>query len=169
MIRKIKKKVFSFEFDNYGSIVYLIDEGKEKIIIDTSSSENKELLQESLIEANINPEDITIIILTHNHWDHTGNIDLFKNAKIYGDKKDFPEDYEDIDTLNFSEIEVIKTPGHTKGSFCILYDKILFSGDVLFHRGYVGRTDFPESSPKDMGKSLEKIGKLDFDFLCPGH
>lgn len=138
-------------------------------MIDTSSSENKEKLIELLLDAGIMPEDIKTIILTHNHWDHTGNINLFRNAKVYGDKIDFPEEYNDISKLGIKEFTIIKTPGHTKGSFCILYDRILFSGDTLFHRGYVGRTDFPESSPKDMGKSLEKIGKLDFDFLCPGH
>lgn len=169
MIKKIKKGVISLEFNNYGSIVYVIKLKGEYIMIDTSSSENREMLKELLLDAGVMPEKIKKIILTHNHWDHTGNIKLFPNATVYGDRSDFPEDYEDISKLNIKEFKIIKTPGHTKGSFCILYDRILFSGDTLFHRGYVGRTDFPESSPKDMAKSLEKIGKLDFDFLCPGH
>ena len=29
-------------------------------------------------------------------------------------------------------IEVIHTPGHTKGSVCFLYDQRLFTGDTLF-------------------------------------
>ena len=169
MIKKIKKNVISFEFSNYGSIVYIIKIHHKNILIDTSSSENKEKLVDLLCEVGLTPKDINILILTHNHWDHTGNINLFKNADIYGSKIDFPDDYLDIKKLPIKEFKIIHTPGHTKGSFCILYDKILFSGDTLFHRGYMGRTDFPESSPKDMEKSLEKIGKLDFDILCPGH
>jgi len=169
MIKKIKKGVIALDFNNSGSIVYIINIKNKKIMIDTSSSENREKLLDSLLDLGVPPEEIETIILTHNHWDHTGNIELFKNAKIYGSEEDFPEDYENVSNLKMKKFQIIKVPGHTKGSICILYENVLFSGDTLFHRGYVGRTDFPESSKKDMGKSLEKIGKLNYDFLCPGH
>lgn len=41
---------------------------------------------------------------------------------------------------NHGQGKCIYTPGHTMGSFCFQFDKILFSGDTLFYRGY-GRTD----------------------------
>ncbi len=45
----------------------------------------------------------------------------------------------------------------------------IFSGDFIFYRT-IGRSDFPYSSPKDMGESLQRFGALDYDAqLYPGH
>jgi glyoxylase-like metal-dependent hydrolase (beta-lactamase superfamily II) len=38
---------------------------------------------------NINPEDISDIVLTHPHWDHIGGVDLFPNAKVWVQKADY--------------------------------------------------------------------------------
>ena len=40
-------------------------------------------------------------------------------------------------------LKVIHTPGHTRGSICLVGDKLVFTGDTLFAGG-IGRTDFPE-------------------------
>ncbi len=169
MIKNMDKNIFSIELTHFGSRVYLMK--NKGILIDTSSKENQEELIESLEELNTKPSEIKTIILTHNHWDHVGNTEIFKNAKIYGNKKDFEDDnIQDIKKLQGDTFEIIEAPGHTPGSTCILLkeNKILFSGDVLFHNG-IGRTDFKESSPKDMGKSLEKLDKVEYNLLCPGH
>lgn len=41
------------------------------------------------LKLNINPGDITDIILTHPHWDHIGGIDLFPNAMVWMQKEDY--------------------------------------------------------------------------------
>jgi hydroxyacylglutathione hydrolase len=68
-------------------------------------------------------------------------------------------------------LKIIETPGHTRGSICIWYEKekILFSGDTLFHNNLVGRTDLPTSSPADLKKSLDKLQSYKYAILCPGH
>jgi glyoxylase-like metal-dependent hydrolase (beta-lactamase superfamily II) len=43
----------------------------------------------ALKKLNINPQDITDIILTHPHWDHMGGIELFPNAMIWIQKDDY--------------------------------------------------------------------------------
>ena len=67
-------------------------------------------------------------------------------------------------------LKIIKTPGHTKGSICLYYqkEKILFSGDTLFYNGF-GRIDFPFSDPGKMEESLEKLKKIKYKILAPGH
>jgi len=115
------------------------------------------------------PEDIDIILLTHNHWDHAGGIILFPNSEIYGSKKDFGENLKNIKKLNIPKLKIIETPGHSKGSVCILYNGILFSGDTLFHRGTTGRTDLPGSSEEEMKESIKKLKNLNYEILCPGH
>jgi glyoxylase-like metal-dependent hydrolase (beta-lactamase superfamily II) len=66
--------------------------------------------------------------------------------------------------------KVLHTPGHTKGSICLLdaKDKILISGDTIFADG-VGRTDLPGGSEEDMEKSLEKLSSLKIEKILPGH
>jgi glyoxylase-like metal-dependent hydrolase (beta-lactamase superfamily II) len=59
-------------------------------------------------------------------------------------------------------IGVIPTPGHTPGSVCLYsqISSIVFTGDLIFANGAVGRTDFQYSSQKDLKTSIEKILKL---------
>ncbi|MBU2576296.1 MAG: MBL fold metallo-hydrolase [Nanoarchaeota archaeon] len=160
MIIRIKQNVFQFNFQTFGSTVYLIKLANQNIIIDTSSKENKQELLADLKELNIAPEDIVILILTHSHWDHVGNNDLFKNAKIITNKN--------LDKLP-KELKPIQTPGHTQDSVCIIYKDILFSGDTIFHEGGRGRTDLPEGNEKQIFESIEKLKKVKYKTLCPGH
>jgi len=164
MINQIKNNVWQMHFNAFGSCVYLIKLPKP-ILIDVSSNATKQELLGDLKNLNVNPEKIQSIILTHNHYDHIENLNLFPNAKIYSStnlneiKKDFPD------------FKIIPTPGHTKEDICILYKNILFSGDTIFNKEQtcIGRTDFKESAPEKMPESLEKIKKIDYKILCPGH
>ena len=68
---------------------------------------------------------------------------------------------------------VIHTPGHTAGSIA-LYDperKIIFVGDAI--RNDKGALDESPAhfshDPKEARRSIEKISKLDFDVMLPGH
>ena len=169
MISKIKENIWQFKFKKFGSSVYLIKLKEKNILIDTGSPGNKEELLEDLKKLKLIPENIHILLLTHRHPDHIGNIFLFSNSKIYGSKKDFGENLLDAKRLKIKELKIIKTPGHSKGGICILYKDVLFSGDTLFHRNTIGRTDLPGSSEKEMQESLKKISKLKFKTLCPGH
>ncbi|GBR77272.1 hypothetical protein NO2_1678, partial [Candidatus Termititenax persephonae] len=65
---------------------------------------------------------------------------------------------------------IIPTPGHTPGSTCLLLENNLFSGDMMFAGGYLGRTDFPGGSAADIQQSLQKLLALDDSVLVyPGH
>ncbi|OGJ21492.1 hypothetical protein A3K73_00830 [Candidatus Pacearchaeota archaeon RBG_13_36_9] len=161
MINKIKNNVFQLYFKEFGSCVYLLLLNGLRVLVDTSSKENKEELLKDLQELDIKPEEVNIILLTHTHWDHTGNLPVFKNAEIY--------DANNIDKLTLEKIKVIKTPGHTKDSRCFLYQDILFSGDTIFHNGGRGRTDLPGGSEKEILNSIEKLNKIKYKILCPGH
>lgn len=172
MIEKIKNNIWRFKFKLFGSHVYLIKLQNKEILIDTSSEENKKELIQNLKELKLNPKQIDIVILTHNHPDHVGNVNLFENAKIYGSRKDFSEkEISDTKKLKMKGLEIIETPGHSEGGICVYLpeEKVLFSGDTLFGKGLVGRTDLEGSSHKKLIKSLEKLKKVDYKILCPGH
>ena len=165
MINKIKEEIYQLHFENFGSCVYVLKLQDKIILIDSSSREAREELLKDLKTLKINPENINALILTHNHYDHIENIELFPNAKIYNAEK-----------LNESsiikevpEIKVIETPGHCPENKCYLYQDILFSGDTIFYNGGIGRMDLPGGSEEQMKKSLKKLLKINYKFLCPGH
>ena len=66
-------------------------------------------------------------------------------------------------------IGVRHTPGHTPGHCSFVTDATLIAGDLVF-AGSIGRSDFPNSSPRAMEESLEWFLTLDdaVDVL-PGH
>lgn len=75
----------------------------------------------------------------------------------------------DVLQLDETEIKVMHTSGHTKGSVCYIAGDNMFSGDTLF-RGSIGRTDFPSSDMKAMAQSLKKLAALDKNYtVYPGH
>ena len=160
MINKIKPNVFQLHYQTFGSTAYLIKLENQNILIDTSSEENKQELINDLKELNLEPEKINTLIITHDHWDHIGNNDLFKNAKIITNKN--PEDLPE-------QLKPIQTPGHTQDSFCILYEDILFSGDTIFHEGGRGRTDLPGGNEQQILKSIQSLKEINYKTLCPGH
>ena len=171
---------------NVDSNIYFLDLD-EKIIIDAGPRNYKKEVIESLSEI-VDLKKIDKVIFTHLHYDHIGNFDIFPNAKFYAS----PEEVEyfkqnkffaigdpllaakfNVELLPLEELDgfdIIKTPGHTKGSFCLLYkkEKILFSGDTLFFNGY-GRIDFPGSAPEKMETSLNLLKGMDYKVLAPGH
>lgn len=63
----------------------------------------------------------------------------------------------DILHLAGFEIQVLHTPGHTKGGCCYYLEKeqAVFAGDTLFFES-VGRTDFPGGSASVLLKSIQE-------------
>jgi glyoxylase-like metal-dependent hydrolase (beta-lactamase superfamily II) len=70
-----------------------------------------------------------------------------------------------------NELEVIKVPGHTRGSIALWHEhtKTLFTGDTIFSMDAYGRTDLPTSVPEKMKDSLKKLDKYKYKVLAPGH
>lgn len=165
MINQIKPNVYQLHFHNFGSCVYLIKINNKNILIDSSSKDAKEELISDLKSLKINPKEINALIITHNHYDHIENLDLFTNAKIY-----LPEELSENSIIKeIPEMKIIKTPGHTPESKCYLYEDILFSGDSIFDNGYVGRTDLPGGDINKLNESINKLSKIKYKFLCAGH
>lgn len=135
--------------------------------------------------------EVEYILLTHGHYDHTTGVPelhrALPQAKVYIHKADangagsqlFPLAkqvegllyYDDGDklTLGSLTIEVIHTPGHSKGSVTLKVGDVLFSGDTLF-AGSCGRTDLAGGSYAEIMASLKRLGELEGDYhVCPGH
>ncbi|MDD5493019.1 MAG: MBL fold metallo-hydrolase [bacterium] len=121
------------------------------------------------------------ILLTHDHFDHTGvMVSLRARLKVplschELDSFQFktpPEIYlKDKDTLMLGnlKIEVLHTPGHTPGGLCFRIGKYVFVGDTIFPGG-PGHTDTPEEFQQILTSITQKILRLPDDTqLLSGH
>ncbi|MBT4541052.1 MBL fold metallo-hydrolase [Candidatus Woesearchaeota archaeon] len=198
MLKKIADKIWKLGLD---SNLYFLD-FDQKIIIDTGNRMKANVLK-LLLPKIVLLEKIDKVIFTHLHYDHIGNTDMFPNAEFFASKqeiKDFKENPEftvlDAEILarmkfldeklkplvNMNCLQIINTPGHTRGSVCLWYEKakVLFTGDTYFGGNIetgidlcVGRTDFPNSDDEEMKKSLTKLKKIidgnNDVIICSGH
>jgi glyoxylase-like metal-dependent hydrolase (beta-lactamase superfamily II) len=57
-------------------------EGSKRILVDVAHNGRRALLVQKLAERGLAPDDIDAVFLTHAHWDHMLNIDLFPNATV---------------------------------------------------------------------------------------
>ena len=173
--------------------IYLIT-NPEPTLIDTGDLVDSVYIK-SEIEKIIPVAEIKNVLLTHLHYDHAGNVEMFPNAKFYAAKEEienyiysrcdfffFNISYKTDDILRnelielpekICELDVIKCPGHTRGSVAFLDKKrkLLFSGDTIFDNG-IGRTDFNNSMPEKMQASVERLVKEVKNnklTLLPGH
>lgn len=151
---------------------YLIDTGNEVILVDTGipagtpeevPDENspaytgKDICtyMEAFAALGYKPEQVTKILLTHRHSDHSGELRSFPNAKIYVNKEELgAEELQGLDNIvpvsftdgayyNFPEcqkiqegIYFIKAKGHTRGNSIIIVEMdglfYMIHGDITY-------------------------------------
>ncbi len=168
----------------------------EAIIIDPGFDSNLEAekIFNSIVENKLTPR---LVVNTHGHPDHTCGNGLARErfrvpVLIHENDADMlgalgksttesfgferfspPADrlLRNGDVVSFGKktLRVFHTPGHTRGSICLLGKKEIFTGDTLF-AGSIGRTDFPEGSNTEMASSLRRIVILPDEVVAyPGH
>ena len=104
-------------------------------------------------------------------WEPSVNMTQYYGRPVSMKVDKMPSDLEVFEAAGF-KVQMIFTPGHTKGSCCYYFkdEDVLFSGDTLFH-GSVGRTDFPGGSSAQIVESLHRlVDALPEDTVVyPGH
>lgn len=129
----------------------VVDEAtKETFIIDPGDEPEK--ISDVINKHGLKP---VLIILTHAHFDHIGALEQVK--KEFGIE------------VNHKDLEIIKTPGHTKDGICIIIGENIFTGDTLF-KNSIGRTDLAGGDFNQIQKSLKRIMQYPDNFkVYPGH
>jgi len=143
-------KIFQLKRIGKGCLGYMIISGGEIAVVDPSHH-----IQEFISIADKMKKKVTKVMDTHQHADHVSGARLLAQqtkAELLLNGRDaynfggFTQ-LKDKDTIYLNElpIEIIHTPGHTKGSTSFLIDKLLITGDTLFVDG-VARPDLRDKA-----------------------
>lgn len=73
-------------------------------------------------------------------------------------------------SLGEHALQVLHTPGHSPGHICLYWpaNRALIAGDLVFAQG-VGRVDFPGGDGQALKDSIQRVAKLDAQWVLPGH
>jgi glyoxylase-like metal-dependent hydrolase (beta-lactamase superfamily II) len=121
----------------------------------------------------------TAVLLTHHHVDHSEGAVAF--ARLLGvplaafrhpEAPALDRELADGDELPFGggSLEVVHTPGHTRGHLCfwLAEDRTLFAGDLVAGEGYIV-IDPPDGDMSQYLDSLRRARDLDPAVIRPGH
>ena len=178
---------------------FVIDTGSEVILVDTgipaevpdAVPDEKTLIYmgnkiknyvDALAEAGYQPEQVTKILITHKHADHTGEVRNFPNAKIYASAEEakadelktypsvVPVEFTDGPYANFEKsqkiadgVYYIEAKGHTTGNSIVIAEDgglyYMFHGDVTYtdEALYANKLSIVFEDPAAARKTLDAV------------
>src|ERR1700683_5507866 len=169
-----------------------------RILVDPAHVGRRTNLVEALAGRGLTPADIDLVVLTHAHWDHCQNIDVFAHAPLYlhPDERHYsgrphPNDWatpawtgDILERMQIREIAdgdelipgvgIVDLPGHSPGSIGITVQNeqglSLITGDAV-HRSSVALS---RQSPLGFWRADEARASIDrvvamADVVYPGH
>jgi glyoxylase-like metal-dependent hydrolase (beta-lactamase superfamily II) len=194
---KITDDVYALDSTKGNYVYVILDE--DIVLIDTGRSKNGLGIINDLKIMDIKPHNVKDILITHHDMDHIGSLAFLEQetgAKIWASNEDIPvicgkKNRDGIKRLikyfirikkpknitpypenqRIGDIEIIPTPGHTRGHVCLLYKDILFVGDLL--RTSNGKLTHMHSlmnwNDTLLNESIAMIAKYDFKWICAAH
>ncbi len=132
---------------------YVIDT-ERLTLVDTGVKSSADVIFRYIESLGRRPEDIDLVIHTHGHFDHIGDMRA-KNTSGSVKVEGVLEEGVKIDLGGGAGIEVLHTPGHSPGSVSLFMpgEGALFCGDVLPEPGVLPIYE-------DVRQTLESLDKL---------
>jgi len=191
-------------------LAWLLYDGSRYVLVDTGGTPADGIhympytqdpgctLSEQLLQHGVAPDEIRTVIMTHLHWDHAGNNNLFPNATFYVQRREleyaasplaiqknaynhslvFQTNYHVVDgPCQITEgISVIPTPGHSPGSQSVIVQtevgNYLIVGDLICLYACMERDPMIinglHTDLFEYYDSIEKVVSTGFPIL-PGH
>ena len=195
---KLAQDLYFYQWDsqkeNNANTIFI--DGKVPTLIDPGHRHLLPKLYEKMAKDGVRKEKVALIINTHAHPDHMeGCADFFDQntlVAIHEEEEKFIDEvgpkyfaavglkppqmridfYLAEGELNLGDmtVQIIHTPGHSPGSISLYlpHYRLLISGDLIFMGG-VGRVDIPGGDPAQLKKSIEKLSKMQIEYILPGH
>jgi cyclase len=182
-INQLTPHITAFIQPEGGSSSGLIQTTDGSIVVDTTSRESD--IRDFLATLGMTSADVSLVLITHSHSDHTSGIPIFKcpilSHKLTRQrivkrgteraKRQIPtEVFEERRDLEFGDVQIefIHAGGHTPGSSVVWLpkDRVLFAGDLIFE----GRYPFlVVANVPALMDALKWLLTFDARVIVPGH
>jgi glyoxylase-like metal-dependent hydrolase (beta-lactamase superfamily II) len=186
-------------FFGFSAVVLIKVPGYDPVLFDTGHHSTRLMLLEALKQRSLATTDIKTVFLSHLHFDHINNVDLFTNAKVYAGAKEWhyaqkPSDGDTfcsvgmngylqsrLELLDDEEGELLPglfyrfAPGHTPGSYLLHYvdghgKRVVIAGDACkTYRELVSLSAGHEFDPTCRASATLAWIRENADIVVPGH
>ncbi|MDX1539884.1 MAG: MBL fold metallo-hydrolase [Geminicoccaceae bacterium] len=181
------------------SSVVLITTDEGPLLFDTGHYGNRPGLLRALARRGLRPADVPRVFLSHLHWDHSLNVDLFEHAEIIVSRRELdyarsphPDDvylpWGILEQLGKHRVTVLEraselggglhafpAPGHTPGHYALAFDhdlhrRVVVAGDAIKYPKEV-MTGTPDLVFDTVERGQETITDIleRADRIIPGH
>ncbi len=186
-------------FGSLGLCTIALVRGEKNVLLDTGHYGNRRIVLDNLKKQGLGIEDVDLIVLSHLHWDHALNIDLFPRSTFILHSKELEYAHNvkttdwatpsfiaslldkmkvrtvSNDTKIMEGVELIETPGHTAGHLSMRV-KTPTGIAVVAQDALPNARSFHRGLPdlvfwdEDAARaSVIKIKSLKVDIIYPGH
>ena len=190
----LEGRPFMTEFGIIGYSSVVLVQAKEKAILyDCGSRGCSVQLKESLKKQGLTPSNITHVVISHLHFDHVGNLPLFKNTRVlmsfaeWENAISHPDEYHDLSACEYIRrncrvqfvaegdqitdgVTVMELPGHTLGLIGLKCGKdTILCSDAMKNR-YEMWEEIPlMSADREMSLASQARIRKEARFIYPGH
>jgi hydroxyacylglutathione hydrolase len=151
--------------------------GSDALFVDAGSGVDSLLDRAQELSLNV-----TDVLLTHRHEDHVEEVprirERFPDVRVLchpAERSDVADATGDLGASALSigglTVEVLETPGHTRGAICARVDGHLFTGDTLFRRSIGGVVSPGHTTIDDLRHSIMDVlqNTAPDTVILPGH
>jgi glyoxylase-like metal-dependent hydrolase (beta-lactamase superfamily II) len=161
--------------DGVASSVVLVRDGDRIVVVDPGMVADRRLLLDPLDAAGVRVEDVTDVVISHHHPDHTWHVGLFPEARLHDVWAVYHRDQWDDQPAEGRRISpsviLAETPGHTPQDISTLVttdDGLVVCTHLWWHAG--GPAEDPRATDlAALHVSRTRVLDLDPVTVVPGH
>ena len=146
-----------------------------------------QMLMQAIENDGLDAGAVGLVIITHSHGDHCEAAGLIRKeygalvaaseveSRLYARLGGAVDVFLDEGELLLGpdgqlKLDVFISPGHSPGHITLYWpeQKVLIAGDVIFFLS-TGRVDLPGGSAAALKQSIDRLSKLDIEYLLCGH
>ncbi len=160
--------------DRVGSTVVLVRDGDRVVVVDPGMVAARSAILDPLRALGVDPDDVTDVVLSHHHPDHTMNIALFARAAVHDVMATYRGDiWDDRPAEGFEitpSIRLIETPGHSLQDITTLVGtpEAVFAATHAWWSAQGPAEDPYSPDPAALASSRRRILAV-ADVVVPGH